>query len=41
MPDGLSEMRFLAIGHGGINHCTLGYRDPAEFEEDTKIRKVA
>jgi hypothetical protein len=26
---------------GGRLHSTLGYRSPAEFEEDNKIKKVA
>jgi len=27
--------------YNGTRHSTLGYRSPAEYEEETKIRKVA
>jgi hypothetical protein len=36
-----STYRGMDGSSGGRLHSTLGYRSPAEFEEDNKIKKVA
>ncbi len=34
-------VEYIAWYNGTRLHSTLGYRSPAEFEEDNKIKKVA
>jgi transposase InsO family protein len=34
-------VEYLAWYNGTRLHSTLGYRSPAEYEEDNKIKKVA
>ena len=34
-------IEYIAWYNGTRLHSTLGYRSPAEFEEDNKIKKVA
>jgi putative transposase len=34
-------VEYIAWYNGTRLHSTLGYRSPAEFEEDSKIKKVA
>jgi putative transposase len=34
-------VEYIAWYNGTRLHSTLGYRSPAEFEETTKIKKVA
>jgi transposase InsO family protein len=34
-------VEYIARYNGTRLHSTLGYRSPAEFEEDNKIKKVA
>jgi len=36
-----ATVEYIAWYNGTRLHSTLGYRSPAEYEEDSKIKKVA